>query len=191
MVSLMTRHIRSRYAALAVLAASMLVGAVVLFAGGSTPSSANASASVPAVSAVSTRALDDPILQRLQAHQPSLNLESARQVIADSTGTVWVTKATDGEICLIEKPVNNADGVTSRYSCRKASDVAQEGLIAGVPGHWYGLLPDGASSVTAEVAQKATAVAVGANAFRLPADASSVTILGKTVDLPAPLPRSG
>jgi hypothetical protein len=149
-------------------------------------------ASADTVSSVGLAPADEPVLQSLQREHPSLNLGSARVVVSDSTGTVWRTDATNGEVCLVEKPAPPADTTgpyaLSRFSCQAASTVAAKGMVAGVPGHWYGVTTQDKVRVTAVASGQAVAVDVQNGAFRLPTDATEVAF-GDAA--PQPLPGSG
>lgn len=134
---------------------------------------------------VEASAASDPALQQLQRHNPKLNLDSARVVLSDASGTVWLTTATDGDICLVER-VGDSSFIASRFSCRHADDVATQGIIGGVPGHFYGAVPDDINKVSAHVGARDVALTVSRNAFRVPPDAASVKV-GNAA--PAKLPR--
>ena len=178
--------------ALLLAVSASVVGALLLTGGQSHSAQAQASFAVlkrPLPNA--TAPLDDPILSALHGHNPKLELAAARVLLADSVGTIWLASSTDGGLCLVEKVAqpDSKSGVTSRFSCQDATAVAKRGMVAGVPGEWYGLVPDGAGPVYASVGGQSIAVDVSNGAFRLPEQASSVTLPGSAPEaLPQALP---
>ncbi|HEY4093955.1 MAG TPA: hypothetical protein VGM33_00495 [Baekduia sp.] len=134
-------------------------------------------------------AAEIPDIQALGRNKPDLDLIDARNVITDDEGTVWLTTTTDGDVCLIEKPAKQEGAlvpVVSRFSCRTVADVAKGGIVAGVPGHWYGVAPDNFATPSVTVGGETTRVVTkqGASAFRLPADVETVTVGEVTYKLP-------
>jgi hypothetical protein len=134
-------------------------------------------------------ASSDPVLRELEFQNPNLDLTTARAVLSDTEGTVWLARGVNGDICLIERPANTAVGdldrqVTSRFGCRSQDDAAKEGIVAGVPNHWYGVVPDGFGDPSVRVGDRSLAVAKSGEAFRLPAGATSVTTGSTTYELP-------
>lgn len=141
-------------------------------------------------------AADDPALKALQDRYPQLKLADARKVLSDEHGVVWLTPATDGDVCVVER-VGTSDTsasrvgltVSSRFSCASSSDAADRGVIGGVPGDFYGVVPDGVTRVVAAVNGARVSLAVRNNAFRVPADATSVAVgSAAPAALPAQLP---
>jgi hypothetical protein len=166
--------------------AAVVVGAVLVFAGGARTASANSAVSAAALPKPSGSASSVPALQKLQTFAPKLDLADAVQVLSNSTGTVWLTRSTSGETCLIEAPVNDASGVGARFGCRDEAIAATEGIVAGVPGHWYGVVPENsAQNPSATVNGKTEVLTVTNSAFWVPAEATSVTVGGQTVELPS------
>jgi hypothetical protein len=116
-----------------------------------------------AVGASSYAALDRPVsgpaatadreLQMLERERATLNLPSARIVLNDSGSTVYATRSTDGDLCLVERVTDPTSQVSSRFVCKDAELVARQGMIRGV----Y--------------------VEVKNNAFRLPGDTTSATVV--------------
>ena len=167
--------------------ATLLVLAVIVVAGSHGKANAK-KATKNTVRVAATPATDvaaeDPVLQQLQKSNPRLNLDQAVLVLNDAAGRVWATMASDGEMCLIERPSEtSADGpvVTSRFGCRDSDVAAREGVVVGIPGRWVALGP----SASRDVANHA--IRQGRGAVRVAADASSVTLDGHTTELvPAP-----
>jgi hypothetical protein len=179
-------RLRATVAVCAILIVTVALAVIVMSASG--PGTERASAATP-FSALDRpsrgdTAASNPALQKLRAFNPKLELVGAVQVLANSSGTVWLTRSTVGDVCLIEQPIDDPHGVKARFGCRDAGVAASEGIVAGVPGHWYGVAPDSAPSVSARVDGNTVAVTVANNAFWLPKNASSVTVGGKTVELP-------
>lgn len=94
---------------------------------------------------------------------------------ADSAGELWLVPTTDGQLCVVEKPPPGGY-VLSRFACNQASIVEKHGLVGGVPGDWYGVVPDGVTHVVATVAGNPVAVPVSENTYRLPTSTSAVTV---------------
>jgi hypothetical protein len=163
----------------------MVVGMSALLAGGLGVASAITEGSTIAAADTSFSALQgphvgpdasaDPELRALQADYINLQLVGAVRVIDDADGTIWLSHSTAGELCVIEEPADTSSGVSSRFGCRDASVAAQEGVVAGIPGHWYGVVPDGVP-VSAIVRGAKSQVRIEDNAFRLPSDASGVVV---------------
>ena len=116
-------------------------------------------------------------LARLQQDHSGIDVANAMKAVADADGTIWVAPADDGNVCVIEEPINRGSGLSVvhlRFGCRERALVDREGLIAGAPGHWYGIAPRNGARVTAMVDGRATAVEKTGRVFRLPADADAV-----------------
>lgn len=173
---------------------------VVVVVGGLAIVLALTSGSEPAAAAYSSldqprgpqSASEDENLRRLAANAPKLRLDAARQVLSDSRGTLWVTRAKNGDVCVMESVSDSAAEsaartnpfiVRSRFSCKSAELAAEQGVIAGVPGNFHGIAPDDASVVARSNGQ-AQAVRLENNAFRVPPDASSVVVGDHRHDLP-------
>lgn len=138
----------------------------------------------------SSRAVDDPELQVLAGANPRLVLSTARLVLEAPNSKVWITTATNGDVCLIESGRDEL-GPMARFSCKTPKDAEAEGIIGGVPGHFYGAVPDGIEKVTAKQrgGGGAQTISVTSNAYYLPPDTAAVIIGDKgTMSLPAPLP---
>jgi hypothetical protein len=121
----------------------------------------------------------------LQEQHPALSLDQAHLAISDSLGAIWLTSSNDGkQVCLIEKPFDSVY-VIARFGCRDTTDVAAEGMVAGVPGHWYGTVASD-NQATATVGGRASNIAITSGVFRVPAGATSVTMNGRTQHLVEP-----
>lgn len=136
---------------------------------------------------------EDPNLQVLARQNHKLQLEQARRVIADSKGSVWVTTATNGDICLLESVSDSAAEeaaqgmpliVRSRFACSSAQDAAKQGVIGGVPGNFYGIAPDGAQVRAATSVGSSERLYTTNNAFRVPPQATSVVVGDHRHNLP-------
>lgn len=138
---------------------------------------------IRAAAAPSTNvAADDPVLQKLAQDSPKLDLDRAVLVLDDAAGKAWATTAADGQVCVIERPAvttGTAPVVTSRFGCRDAKVAAEEGVVAGVPGHWIGLAPSAAVKVSSGSLQPQS------GAVRVDPAAKSVTLDGHTTALAA------
>lgn len=128
----------------------------------------------------------DTALLGLKKANPALDVAGARLVLADSAGSLWLTSSSNGDVCVLEKinKPDTQDAVSSRFVCKAPAEAAVEGVIGGVPGHWFGVVPDGVDTVYSGQDGRSTPVKVTTNAFRLPAEATSVTVPGAA---PAPL----
>lgn len=182
-----------RRAATVALAAAVSAGAVTVVALDS--GSAHAAPTFAALNGPvqGPPAASDPVMQGLARANPKLVLSDAHAVIDDGISTVWLTRSTDGDVCLIEKlkppPPGSAPRaiVISRFACKTPTDVAKEGFVAGVPGNFYGIVPDGVTEVSATVSGTSRAIAVSNGAFRVPAATSTVTVGGlPPIALPTP-----
>lgn len=124
-------------------------------------------------------ASSDPVLQNLEKNAPNINLASARTVLSDASGTVYLTTGLNGDVCLVEKvaqPANTDPMVASRYACKKPADVAKEGILGGVPGSFYVAAPDPVQEIVVVSNGKTSTVSVPHNAVRLPPGTSSITV---------------
>jgi hypothetical protein len=180
-------RLRATVAICATLTVAVALAVTVMSASGPGTEPASAATPFPALDRANPgqSAASNPALQKLHDFNPKLELVGAVQVLANSSGTVWLTRSTTGDVCLIEQPTDDPHGVKARFGCRDAAVAASEGIVAGVPGHWYGVTPDSAPNVSARVNGNTVAVAVTDNAFWLPKDASSVTVGDKTLELPS------
>jgi hypothetical protein len=180
-IDMATFKISSRWIVIggAVLLAA-LASALVL-AGAARQASA-ASYSALSASPGSASAANDSSLVGLAKSNPNLDLSNAREVLVSAESTVWLSTAHNGDICLLETlsgALASPDPrmtIDSRFACSNPTDAAKNGVIGGTPGHFYGVVPDGVATVAAEVDGKLVPVPIANNAFRLPADASSVVV---------------
>lgn len=132
-------------------------------------------------------AADDPLVQALHREEPQLDLEHAVLGLKDSEGNVWSTRSRDGDVCLIERTTGTPnEASTAGWMCRTPADVAKDGIVVGVPGHWIGLAPAPSSVVTATTSDGARSAIQPTvkGVFRLPKDAIAVTIAGHKAKLP-------
>jgi hypothetical protein len=137
-----------------------------------------------------TPAVFDSEVKELAKQNPNLDLARSRVVLSDERSTVWLTPGVNGDVCLVERTTLSPDtsGATARFACRTEEDATRDGIIAGVPGAWYAYMPHGNATVAAEIRGKRTLLTARNNAFRIPADASSLTIGGAA---PVALPHLG
>lgn len=177
------RLMTPRVAMLAGLATAALAAALIalstLAAGPSAASGDSASDSGRVVSAAT-----DPVLLELQKRNPALALDTAREVLSTETSTVWLIDASNGDLCLIERVRDIQSDVGARFSCKSREDAAREGLLGGVPGHFYAVPAAGVGSVTAKVAGKPVGVPMTKDAFWVPAAATEVTLGESPIELP-------
>lgn len=136
-----------------------------------------------AVPAVATR---NAALQTLKDDKPTMDLTRAYQAVADDQGTLWVVPSVDSsQLCVVEVPSDRS--VIFRFVCNDAATVNEDGLVGGTPGDWFGYAPPSPDAPQARRPSGVQTLSVTNNVFRLPADATTTTVGGKTISLPAPL----
>ena len=123
-------------------------------------------------------AADDPQLRKLRGYNPKLRLAEATSLVADENGTIWLVPSDGGQLCLVRAVVEAGKPVGADFACKDAAQADTHGIVLGAPGQYYGYAPHGAT-VTAKVDGTARAVTpTSSGGFRLPHEASEVTIGG-------------
>jgi hypothetical protein len=138
----------------------------------------------------------DPAYQEIASTPDGIDAAAARKLLTDAGGTVWIAPAAGGDVCLILDPSPAGTTVPGwpglvlgpGVSCAHSAQATTQGVFIGVPGpgRWeYGVAPDG-MNVAATVNGTPTPLAVTNGAFRVPPQATRVTVGTTTTTLPAP-----
>lgn len=120
----------------------------------------------------------DPLLQRLAAKFPALDVDGAVLRDSNTFSAIWSTTDDAERVCLIERLRDSSAPVSVRFTCKDAGDFADQGLVSSVPGDTVGLVPTSATSVSAQDAQGTRQLPNGNGVFRVPNNASAVTVGG-------------
>ncbi len=128
-------------------------------------------------------------IAHLAQANPDLRADKAVIELNDTGGEIYRTDGANDTICLIELPNHDSENpaiVESRFVCGRSSDAAEQGVIGGVPGHWFGIATDPSTPVSTHMSD-GTERQVERNTtgvFRVPTGAVSVTVGQHTHQLP-------
>ena len=130
---------------------------------------------------------DNAILQGVWQHDPALDVDAARVLSSDASGTAWLIPTTDGRLCLASQPAEQFRALETAagkphlllsYGCDAASAVRARGIVLRTHDEILGLVPDGVKSVTTSVGGKSSSAVVEGNVSRTKATGPGFTAQG-------------
>jgi hypothetical protein len=176
------------------IAVLILLGVAVGVTGGSRNASAAAAFSVLRLPPGATAPADNPVLREARSTNHGLRIAAAREVLSDKNGKLWLMPGADGDVCLVQQPsaagqtrigfAGGPDTITligPAITCNRAAEAARRGIFVGVPGpgRWeYGVTPDGVTPVKAVVNGRTVSLRLTNGGFRVPPDATALTVGG-------------